>query len=350
MHWKLNLAVTFGITTMAAGALNLWQLAEIRQLRAQLAASTRSALRNPAAASPAASKHSGTPALTDKERVRLERTVQDLRAQIAKEPPANLPVPAPATPARSGIGAAATNVPPMAAIAKMLKDPGMREMIKAQQKGTMDITHGPLLKYLDLAPEQLESFKGLLLDKQMAQMDASLDLMDASLGPKQREAKTAALKALTDDYDARIRDMLGAENFAIYKEYEMTQPERLQVNLFKQSLSGDDRLNEPQEHELILALYGERTNYHYSANFPTDPSTPPDPSVFNEQSIAQYLREYAQLQEQSLARAAAVLSPAQLEQFKSSQAQQRAMQEMGMKMAAQMFGQPAETKPAAPAP
>jgi hypothetical protein len=65
----------------------------------------------------------------------------------------------------------------------------------------------------------------------------------------------------------------------------------------------------------------------------------PDPSQFTPEKITQLLEESAKLQEQYVTKAATILTPTQLEQFKANQKQQRAMQEMGMKMAVKMFGQ-----------
>ena len=63
-----------------------------------------------------------------------------------------------------------------------------------------------------------------------------------------------------------------------------------------------------------------------------------DPAIFTEKAVGTYIEEMSKLHEQHLARASTILSPRQLEQFKASQKQMRAMQEMGMKMASKMFG------------
>jgi hypothetical protein len=56
--------------------------------------------------------------------------------------------------------------------------------------------------------------------------------------------------------------------------------------------------------------------------------------------MAAYMNEVSLLQEKYLARARDILSEPQLEQFAASLKQQRAMKEMGMKMAIQMFARP----------
>ena len=56
------------------------------------------------------------------------------------------------------------------------------------------------------------------------------------------------------------------------------------------------------------------------------------------------MQELETLQARYTARAQAVLSPSQFEAFRKSQEAQRRMQEMGLRMAAQMMGAPEEGK------
>ena len=261
-------------------------------------------------------------------------------ATLAPSSPLVPSSPAPVARAAPAGGAGPTGAAPMQAIAKMMKDPAMREMMRGQQKGMMDVTHASLFRYLDLSPEELETFKTLLLDKQMALVDVGIGFMDTSATAGEREARARELEQLNKDFDARIRDALGDEDFAVYQEFEATQPERMQVNTFKMSLSGDQALDEEKEHLLVRALYDERTNMTFSLSM--DQRRPPDPSQFTAETIAKFLEEGRALQDRSVQRAAQVLTPQQLDSFKRSLEQQRAMQEMGLKMAAQMFGAPAD--------
>ena len=115
----------------------------------------------------------------------------------------------------------------------------------------------------------------------------------------------------------------------------------MQVTLFKGSLNSGDQMTEEQEGNLIGAMHYERTKFKFSATGLGDNQTA-GPARFAPDRIAKVLEESAKLQEQYMSRAAAILTPSQLEQFKTSQKQQQAMTEMGMKMAAKMFGQPSK--------
>lgn len=234
---------------------------------------------------------------------------------------------------------------PMTGLAKMMKNPGMKDMMRSQMKGQQDMMYGSLFRYLDLPEAELATFKDLLLDKQMALIDASMELMGGNQTPEERTATTQAIKDLTEDYNARIREFLGEDEYAIFQSYEETQPERMQVNLFKASLDRGNELTVEQEDLLIKSMHGYRTNFSFSVKG-FGSSQVEDPSQLTPDMVAKLLEENAQLQDQYVAHASGILNPEQLRQFKENQKQHQAMMEMGMKMAASMFGK--QSKPASP--
>jgi len=226
---------------------------------------------------------------------------------------------------------------PMADLAKMMKTPGMKDIIRAQQKGQQDLMYGAIFKGLQLSDAELEAFKGVLLDKQMALVDISMEMMSGSATAEEKKAATDKMRATTAAYDAKIKESLGDDNYALYKSFEDTQPERMQVNQFKGSLTTGDPLSEEQEDLLIRALRDARSNFVSTVPGVGDMQSA-DPSQFTPERIAKLLAENAKLQEQYAAKAATILTPNQLEQFKANQKQQQAMQEMGLRMAGKMFG------------
>jgi hypothetical protein len=275
-------------------------------------------------------------ALAGKDKAAYEKKILDLKSEIGSLQAAATASSQNVAAAKAATGAAPTNALSMPTIAAMIKSPGMKEVIRTQQKATMDISHGSLFKFLSLSPENLDKFKELLLDKQMGLMDAGLELMNPSITPEERKKKTQEIAKISEEHDKKIKAMIGEDNFQVYQEFENTQPERMQVNMFKQTLSGADQMSEDAEHQLIRAMYEERTKFPFTVRM--DKQEDFDPSMFSEEVMNQHLAELAKLQDKYLARASAVLTPVQLEQFKQNQVQQRVMQEMGMKMAVQMFG------------
>lgn len=231
------------------------------------------------------------------------------------------------------------NGSPMAEMAKMMGNPAMKNMIRTQQKAQMDAAYGPLFKYLQFSDADMEAFKNLLLDKKLALMDISMDMMNKATTPEQRKAAADRIKELTAGYDTRIKTFLGDKDYPVYQSFEGTQPERVQVNMFKGTLSASNPLTEDQEDNLIRAMHDARTNFRYSTTGVGNGQID-DPSQLTPERAAKILEDSARLKEQYVAKAAVILTPSQLEQFKASQEQMQALQEAGMKMAAKMFGTP----------
>ena len=227
-------------------------------------------------------------------------------------------------------------------LAGMMKDPQMKEMMHAQQKMMFNKMYGPLFKYLNWPESEQQALKDLLLERQMAMADAGMSMMSGSDSDrKQAVEKSQALKS---EYDKKIQDLLGSQDYPVFQQYEETQPERMQIQMFKDALSGGDALTDQQEDSLIAAMYAERKAVPAS---PLMNNRSPDPSQFTEEKIAETIKQMEQLQQAYAKQAAAILTPAQLEQFTKWQQQWNAMVIGGMKMAAQMFGNKGTAQPPA---
>jgi hypothetical protein len=233
----------------------------------------------------------------------------------------------------------------MSALAGMMKNPYMKETMKAQQKVAVDKMYGALLKSLtNLTDEQKSQLHEMLVERQQFQAEAGMTMMTGSAEEKKKAAEL--MKEAKAGYEQVVNDLFGAETAETFKQYEDHLPEHGSLAMFKGSLPAADALSAQQESDLVAALYQERKS------MPADSllnkgGQPPDPVQFSEEQIAKTVQQMEQLQQRSLARAETILNPAQLEQYRQYQKQMANMQTMGLKMAAQLFGQP---KPAAAAP
>jgi hypothetical protein len=228
----------------------------------------------------------------------------------------------------------------LSGLAGMMKDPQMKEMIRAQQKMMFNKMYGSLFKYLNWPESEQQALKDLLLDRQMAMADVGMSMMSGSDSDrKQAVEKSQAIKS---EYDKKIQDLLGSQDYPVFQQYEETQPERMQIQMFKDALSGGDALTDQQEDSLIAAMYAERKAAPAS---PLMNNQSPDPGQFTEEKIAETIKQMEQLQQAYAKQAAAILTPAQLEQFTKWQQQWNAMVIGGMKMAAQMFGNKGTAQP-----
>lgn len=228
-----------------------------------------------------------------------------------------------------------------AGLANMMKNPQMQEMIRAQQKVMVEQMYGSLAKTLNLPAGQQEALNKLLLDRQMAMAEAGVNAMTASAADQKQVADV--IKSIKADFDTDVQHLLNPQDYQAFQEYEKTTPERAPLHMFKGTLSGADVLTDQQETALVTAMSEERRALPSTSLLN---SQAPGAQQFSEERVAETLKQMDQLQQRNAARAATILTPVQLDQYVKFQSQQRTMQEMGMKMAAQMFS----AKAAAPAP
>src|ERR1017187_8786719 len=266
--------------------------------------------------------------------------VEEAPAPVAEVKPVEPVAEAAAVPPAAPAGGTTNN--PMAGLAQMMKNPQMKEMIRGQQKFALEGMYGSLSKYLNLSTNEMDSLKELLLDRQMALVDAGMSMMNGGSGADQKQAAEDA-KTVKAEYDKKISDLLGPQDYPVFQDYEKSAADRMSVQMFKGSLPADATLTDQQEESLIAALAEERKALPTTSMMNNQT---PDPSKFTEEGIAEALKQMEALQQRDAERAAAILTPAQLEQFTKFQQQMNSMAAAGMKMAVQMFG----NKNAAPAP
>jgi hypothetical protein len=243
--------------------------------------------------------------------------------------------PTPAAPAPAPVAAntnAANNF--MSGLAGMMKNPQMKEMVRGQQKAVLDRQYASLLKYYGTRPPaDLDALKQLLLDRQMALVDTGLAMMGGSAEDRKQAIEDA--KTVKAEYDKRIQDLLGTQDYEVFKQYEATAGERMQVQMFKDALPGDAALTDQQENDLILMMADERKALPASSLLTKGQQA--DPAQMTEESINEALKQMELLQKRYAERAAAILTPAQLEQFTKWQQQWASMSAAGLKMAQTMF-------------
>lgn len=228
-------------------------------------------------------------------------------------------------------------------LAEMMKSPEMKEMIRTQQKtvigGMVDKNYAGLFRDLNLNAEQSAALKDLIMKKSLEATDMGMSMLSGDLDDTKRKELARQIKETTDATTAQIKQFLGDQNYPQFEAYEKSMAERMQVGTFKDQMAlGSTPLNPAQETQLIQALGEERQNFKFTTDFNDQSKFTGDfAQYFSEERLAQFSQEMAQLDQRSLARAQQILTPEQYEAFAKSQATQRDMQIMGMKMAAKMF-------------
>jgi hypothetical protein len=228
-------------------------------------------------------------------------------------------------------------------IGNMLKDPKMKDMIKASQKlyiGPMvDKSYGAFVQQMNLSSEQAAGLKDLLQKKMLVATDMGTSMLDSSLDAAQRAELTKQIKTETDAYDAQIKDFLGEQNYKSFQDYEKTVPDRMVVDQFSTQLGDSATLTSDQQSQLIQAMSDERNNFKWTVNFNDQKSSGGDlATMFTDENISRFAQEQEQFDQQFLTRAQTILGPDQLKAFEQFKKSQRDMQIAGMKIAAKMFG------------
>ena len=327
---KKNMWITVLLIALAATAVVVVkQNQQIAGMKEQLASGAAEKARTPKAPPVPASKRA------------LPKPLQETNPVEPVTAPASVPTSAP-PPDAHAVTSTGTASNFFSGLAGMMKNPQMKEMVRAQQKMMINQMYGALSKYMDLSADQMDALKNLLSERQMAMMDAGLSMMGGSESDRKQAAEDT--KAIKADYDQKIKDLLSPQDYQVFQDYEKTVSERMQVQMFKNALPADAALTDQQEYDLISAMYEERKALPASSLLNNQNS---DPSQLTEEKIDQALKMLEQLQQAYTNRAAAILSPQQFQQFQQFLDQQHAMQTMGLKMAAQMFGNKPASQPSA---
>jgi hypothetical protein len=231
---------------------------------------------------------------------------------------------------------------------KMMKDPSMREMMRSQQKAAINMMYGGLFKEINLSPEEKEKLTGILTETQMKSVENAKGLFG---GTKEGEPPEDATKLLADakkQSDAEIKALLGDERYAQFTEYQKNIGERMQLDQLKTRLEGENlALQDAQSAQLLQAMKEEKAAV--PAPIPSDATQSPADvkSLMTSENIDKQLQWMDDYNRRVLDRAAQFLTPEQLKSYREMQEQQASMQQMGLKMAREMFG---ARKGASPAP
>ena len=227
---------------------------------------------------------------------------------------------------------------PMKAMSEMFKTPEMRDAVVQQNLAQMDMIYGKLYARLQLEGADQQDFKNLLSERMRAELEVSLQMMSGGSSPQESAAAVEELKKAKDASDQKIRSFLSNEaDYQTFQKWEQTKAERTLLNMGAAAFAGaGEPLTVAQEDQLVSAMFAARTQV---SSVP-DMTKPENftPGNLNPQMTEKVLANYDAQAAQVAAGAASYLSPGQVEALKALQKQQRALQEMGLKMSASMVG------------
>ena len=129
-------------------------------------------------------------------------------------------------------------------------------MMREQQRLILDQLYSPLLKQLNLTPEETEKFKEMMAENALKSASAATSLFDGSTN---RTERIASLSDAQKEFTQQLKDFLGEDRYKQYEEYQETAGERMQLNQLKQQLAGgDDAITDQQMEQLLGFMREER--------------------------------------------------------------------------------------------
>lgn len=224
------------------------------------------------------------------------------------------------------------------AMADMMKDPAMKEMMKTQMRSQLEFAYRDLFDLLGLDPAKQEVLTKMLADRAGAGMEMGLAMMGGDkMSQEEQRKKTEEAKAATAVSDKALRELLGEADYAKFESFEKSQPERQQLNMLNSQLKEKGiALSEEAETKLMDVMFQERSNFKYDTDFADQKNF--DMDKYNEAGLTRYAEQQKELRGKILSRVEGILTPDQIEVFRRSQEQQAAMEKMGMEMGLKMMG------------
>lgn len=208
----------------------------------------------------------------------------------------------------------------LATVGSMMTNPAMKAMVRVQQERQIQADYSRLFKFLSLPLETEDAVKRLLMEQQMALLEPALSLANQDESSPEHQKAIEDLEKLKESYDQEIAALLGEDAYDVFRQYQESAGTRELVENYTASMSAASKpLTDQQEYDLVNAIQQELDLLEAKAQAGNAPS-------FDAQ-LAQYV-----------ASASAILTPAQLADFKKFMAGQQEMEAVAEKLAEQMLG------------
>ncbi|HEY5079520.1 MAG TPA: hypothetical protein VII43_06715 [Opitutaceae bacterium] len=222
------------------------------------------------------------------------------------------------------------------AFAQVASTPEFQKLIAVEAKGRINATYGALFKALNLSPEQLTQFQGLLADKQQALMDTMQAAREQGINPREDPDgfKTLVNQAL-DQVNASIQQTLGDAAYAQYQQYQQQIPERNTISSLQQQLGySQTPLTDDQANQMIALLAQNQPQRAGNGTAGTGNGGDTGPGPFALMNGG----GTAKVTDSAIAQAGGVLSAPQVAALQEIQQQQQAQQQMQQMMRAAYQG------------
>ena len=297
--------------------------AELAALRAEVAA-----MRTAPKQIETALKKATEDAQTAEENAKRLATERDAALAKAKEAPAAT-TPAAEKPAAPAAGDMVKG------LADMFKGEEGKKMLKMQSEMGARMMYGDFTKKLD--PTTADAFMALLAERQGMMATLGMELMNSD-DPKAAQAKLTAQK---DEFDKKLKSLVGEEKMNELTAYERTVGDRMMFGQVESQFSAAGAPLSPEQREGVIALMSQERLKTPASALEAGNTNPTEAMkvLQDDNAVADFLKKEEDLHNRVLNQANTVLSPDQVEVFRKSLNQMRDMQQFGLKMGKQMFQQ-----------
>jgi hypothetical protein len=221
-------------------------------------------------------------------------------------------------------------------VAKMLRDPAMRDTLRAQSEAYLDFEYRDLFDQLGLDEKKREAVLAILKERLAGQTDLGLAAFDKAGSAADRTKASSELAKLTADTDARLKELLG-EQHPQFDRFENSQPEREQIKTLASMLKDKSlSLDETTETKLMDAMYETRRDFKFDRDLSDENALSLED--LSQAAVDRYLEQNDELQQQIQQKAKSILNPEQFEVFVKSQESQRRKAQEGLQVLRQMTG------------
>jgi len=204
-------------------------------------------------------------------------------------------------------------------------DPSFKKYMKA----SLDTAYADLFKELNLAPEELEKFKDLLVDGAMALNEISPDIMSATT-KEQKADLQKRVAAIREENEEKIKEFLGS-GYETYHEYTEMETTRYVIKGFTESMNSENQLTKDQEKALTEIMYKEQMKVFAEIGYDPRKQIEFQSDVKSGEADGQ-LKNMEKIHNASLENSKGVLSAAQLQNYQNYLKSRREMMELSSKL------------------
>lgn len=189
--------------------------------------------------------------------------------------------------------------------------------------------YDPLFNKLNISEEMFNELKAMLVDKDIEIDRLMSDAYASASTNEEKEKVTQQLTDINEKYANKISDFLGIKNNEAYQAYEERLPERRGLTNFMGALPPDNRIDEIRMDELIDSMYEARKAVNAENS---DAKNDDSPTEITEELITQMVSSSVKVNERYVELSRGIMTPEQVEQYKTYLKQKLDMEEASLKM------------------